>query len=522
MSLKQVPLWRWAVLVLPVFAAPILIFWIQSNEDLEENMRGIRTILAMGLCALLTWLWLMVMITPGWKPRVVVFLIPFFMVGCFLSLLRQDGSDGNGQPHWAWRWAPQKDETLEKITPQGKSDKLKTPEGSADFLRFLGNKGDNRVEGVILARDWKAQPPKEIWRHEVGAGWTGFVVKGALAITQEQRGPDELVVAYNLSDGKPVWIYSKSIRFSEGQGGDGPRATPTIFNDRVYTMGATGWLSCLDFSTGSLIWETDVLANPKAENLRWGKSCSPLVFGDKVIVTGGEKSSAAILAYEARTGKPLWQSGLPGDGSSYTTVVATKLGGRDVLLCVNASSLTIHDPATGTILANHPWEGIWPKCSDPIALPGDRILLTAGYQMGDYLLQAKADGEKFSLEVLWNTRTMKTTFNNCTIRDNAAYGIDDGMLACIDLKDGKRLWKSERVGHGQVLAVGDLLLVQTEPGPVLLVEASPAGSKVLGRLKALEGKTWNNLCLAGKFLLCRNDREAACFELPVGNLEPRK
>ena len=101
------------------------------------------------------------------------------------------------------------------------------------------------------------------------------------------------------------------------------------------------------------------------------------------------------------------------------------------------------------------------------------------------------------------------------IRDNAAYGIDDNILAAIDLKDGKRLWKSERVGSGQVLAVGDLLLVQTEPGPILLVEVSPAGSKVLGKLKGLDGKTWTNLCLAGKWLLARNDREAVCYELPV-------
>jgi len=519
---KKQKIWPWFVLLLPAIAAPVIISRIRANEELEENIRGMQSALTIVASVLFAWLWALIMLARGWTARILVFLAPAVLLGIFLSLFRNAGAAGNGIPNWTWRWEPQPDELLEQLTAVEATAEIKAPEGAADFLRFLGSKGENRVDGVVLARDWKAQPPKELWRQTVGAGWTGFVVAGGLAITQEQRGPEEWVVAYKLADGSRVWSHARSVRFSEGQGGDGPRATPTVVGDRVYAMGATGWLMCLELKSGKALWETSVLSGLAAKNLMWGKSCSPLVSADKVVVTGGENPSPSVVAYDVANGKELWRSGLPNDGASYASVVAAKLAGREVLLSVNALSLTIHDPAGGKILASHPWEGNWPKCSDPIVLPDDKILLTAGYQMGDYLLQVKPNGEKLALEVVWNTKGMKTTFNNCTVRDNAVYGIDDGILACMDLKDGKRLWKSERVGQGQILAVGDLLLVQTESGPVLLVEASPAGSKVLGKLKALEGKTWNNLCLAGKYLLARNDKEAVCYELPVVQMGEKK
>lgn len=189
------------------------------------------------------------------------------------------------------------------------------------------------------------------------------------------------------------------------------------------------------------------------------------------------------MAYDAKTGKKLWQAGT--DGASYATPVLAKLIGRDLILSVNATSVTVNDIASGKILGSHPWPGMFPKCSDPMVVSGDKILITAGYQMGDHLLQAKAQDDSIQLDLVWSGKGIRTGFSNCVIRDNAAYGIDDNILAAIDLKDGKRLWKSERVGSGQVLAVGDLLLVQTEPGPILLVEVSPPGARFWANSRAL-------------------------------------
>jgi outer membrane protein assembly factor BamB len=111
--------------------------------------------------------------------------------------------------------------------------------------------------------------------------------------------------------------------------------------------------------------------------------------------------------------------------------------------------------------------------------------------------------------------SLKTKFTNVAIHEGHAYGLSDGILECVRLADGKRMWKGGRYGQGQVLRVGSFLLVQSEPGEVVLVDASPAKHTVRGRLAALSSQTWNTLCLAGRRLLVRNAEEAACYELPV-------
>ncbi len=520
---KRTVWWRWLGLVLILVVGIVTIATVYMNTELEANMQGIISSGIGTLTFFFSFLWSLIFIAPNLKWRLIVFAAPFVVGGGFFSLFKPTGSDGSGALNFVYRWTKDPENSLGKIQLIDKKDKVIVPEGAADFLRFLGNTGQNRVDGVTLARDWKANPPREVWRREVGPAWTGFVVAGGLALTQEQRGPEEFVVAYALATGRPVWSHARSVRFVEFQGGDGPRATPTIIGDKVFVMGATGWLACHELLTGGLLWETDVLSEPKAKNPTWAKSCSPLFIPsqtvpgkdaiDRIIVTGGDAPGPTLLAYDAKTGAKIWQAGT--DGASYATPVLAKLAGREVILSVNATSVTVHDIALGNILGTHPWPGMFPKCSDPIFVSGDKILVTAGYQMGDHLLKAQAQGDSIQLDLVWSGKGIRTGFSNCVIRDNTAYGIDDTILAAIDLKDGKRLWKSERVGSGQVLMVGDLLLVQTEPGPILLVEVSPEGSKVLGKLKALDGKTWTNLCLAGKWLLARNDREAVCYELPV-------
>jgi outer membrane protein assembly factor BamB len=118
-------------------------------------------------------------------------------------------------------------------------------------------------------------------------------------------------------------------------------------------------------------------------------------------------------------------------------------------------------------------------------------------------------------EVWHETGSLKTKFTNVAIHEGHAYGLSDGILECVRLADGKRMWKAGRYGQGQVLRVGGLLLVQEESGDVTLVDASPEKHRVRARCDAIEGQTWNNLCLAGNRLLVRNAEEAACYELPV-------
>ncbi|HEV3003726.1 MAG TPA: hypothetical protein VGX78_04665, partial [Pirellulales bacterium] len=153
--------------------------------------------------------------------------------------------------------------------------------------------------------------------------------------------------------------------------------------------------------------------------------------------------------------------------------------------------------------------------SQPAPVGGNRVLVSTGYGKGCALLQVQCSEAAWSAESLWTSRQLKTKFASAVVRGGFAYGLDDGVLTCIDLASGSRRWRAGRYGHGQVLLIEDSMLVQCEDGDVALVAADPAAHRELGRAPALGGKTWNYPALAGSLLVVRNDLEAACFELPL-------
>jgi outer membrane protein assembly factor BamB len=356
-----------------------------------------------------------------------------------------------------------------------------------------------------------------LWRQKIGAGWSSFAVDDGRAYTQEQQGDDEQVTCYNIRNGHLLWAHTNHAHFSQWQGGDGPRSTPSVEQGLVYAIGATGILDCLDASSGKRVWSRDVLTENQLPNLIWGISCSPLLVDDLVVVTGGLTNRATVLAYDRATGEPKWQAGT--DKASYASPVAATIAGQKVILSVNAASLTIHDRQTGAVLLDYPWTNDhWPKAAQPVVLPGDRVFLSSGYAAGCVLLQLTLGNDgKFAKFELWKNMSLKTQFNSAVARDGFLYGLDDGLLACVEVSTGLRRWKDGRYGAGQILLVDDFILVQSEPGPVYLVAADPNQFIELNHLPALGSKTWNYPTLAGRYLLVRNDQAVSCYQLPVQN-----
>ena len=189
------------------------------------------------------------------------------------------------------------------------------------------------------------------------------------------------------------------------------------------------------------------------------------------------------------------------------------------VLVVNESSVAGHALDSGAELWSVPFDGgssSNASNSQPVALPGDRVFVSKGYAIGCMLLHISQVGGKWQAEVEWkDNKLMKTKFTNVVIVGDYAYGLSDGVLECIQWPEGERQWKQGRYGHGQILLVGDVLLVQAEAGELLMVEATPDEHRELAKLPALSDKTWNNLCLYGDKLLLRNAAEAVCYELPL-------
>lgn len=421
-----------------------------------------------------------------------------------------------------WRW---RGGEFSKAATVSSRKSIQWQESPHDYPKFQGNDYWAEVKGLELETDWEQHPPRLLWKHPIGAGWSGFAVVGDYAVTQEQRGAEELVVCYELRTGEIAWTHADEVRWdppgSGALGGVGPRATPTVHDGKVFTHGATGVVNCLDARTGDVLWSHDTLAEHTAENLMWGKAGSPLVVDDHVIVSVGGGENASLIAYDIETGKQVWGAG--SRRSSYATPVLKELAGVRQILSVNEDAVTAHRAEDGEVLWEHPWLGnsdTNASSSQPMPVGGDRVLLSKGYGEGAELIEISADESgRLTSETVWkNKSVLRTKMCNVVIRDGFAYGLNEGILQCIEVKTGKSKWKKRRTpkfGHGQIILVGDVILVLSELGEVILFEASPKKYRELASMPAIEGITWNNPALAGRMLLVRNAEEAACFELPL-------
>jgi len=514
--------WRYHIAGAIVAIAAVVILVAQFRPSVDHQSQFLIQAPTIALVVLLVgpWLWL----TSPYALRTrMIGLVVFglFALGLFAAI-RVDETSGDVVPRLAWRWTPKPDRAL-----AGQLANLDANAAHVDLTattpndspEFLGRDRRGVIAGVRLDRDWSAHPPREVWRRPIGAGWGSFAIVGPCAVTQEQRGDEELVVCYEVATGKPLWAHADECRYEEVLAGVGPRSTPTIDEGRVYAMGALGTLNCLDGATGKVIWTRDVLTENKADNLQWGKSCSPLIVDDLVVVGAGGVNERSLVAYNKRTGEPAWHAGV--DPASYSSPMLATLAGVRQIVIVNHESVTGHDPATGRVLWRYDWPGVMPKCSQPVVIDADRLFVSAGYGIGSAMLKigaANADGTQ-TAEQVWpdrSVRNLRSKFANMILREGYLYALDDGILSCLEATTGKRLWKGGRYNHGQLLLVDDLLLVQAEdPGDLVLVEATPERHNELGRIPALAGKTWNNPVMSGRNLLVRNHQEAVCYELAV-------
>jgi outer membrane protein assembly factor BamB len=345
------------------------------------------------------------------------------------------------------------------------------------------------------------------------------------AVTMEQRGPDELVTCYDMDSGKLIWSHATQTRHVTVPGGIGPRSTPTIHGGRVYALGATGEFVCLEGANGQLKWRTNLLERyhvpdgTDEQGVAWGRSGSPLVVDDLVIVPAGGPSAGphiSLAAFHRETGELAWEAG--DQQVSYSSPMLATLAGQRQVVCVHEKSVSGHDLLTGKTLWSQEWLGSSiqdANVAQPVPVGEDRLFLSKGYGRGAALFQLSSGPMGTLVSDVWrNPNLLKTKFANVILFQGHVYGLSDGILECVEIASGQRMWKKGRYGQGQILGVGGVILVLAESGEVAMVAASPDGFQELGRFAAIQGITWNNLCLYGKRLLVRNSEESACYELP--------
>jgi outer membrane protein assembly factor BamB len=471
------------------------------------------------------------------------------MVPCAAALLlRIPGVAGNGVASFEWRWTETPEQRLLERADEPPDtvvrEPLETPSApstapaaaepdapavdrpaaqpppdsaghaAAPAIRWAGFRGADRngiVPGVRIETDWATSPPVSLWRRPVGPGWASVAVRGDILYTQEQRGDEEFVSAYRLTTGEPVWRHRDRVRLNDPMGGPGPRSTPTLAGDRVYTFGSTGILNVLDADTGTIVWSRIPPADLETTIPTWGYSSSPLIVDDLVVVAVG----GTLAAYAVADGQPRWVG--PAGGDSYSSPQLATLDGVSQILLPTAGGTTSVAPATGQALWTQPWNTRLPVMPivQPAVLDGGTVLV-GDSSSGLRRLGVSRRDAAWAVDERWVSNRLKPYFNDFVVHRGHAYGFDGAILAAVDLASGERTWKGGRYGQGQLVLLPDqdVLLVLSEQGDLVLVKAVPDGLTEIARVSALSGKTWNHPVLVGDVLLVRNGEEMAAFRLP--------
>jgi outer membrane protein assembly factor BamB len=381
---------------------------------------------------------------------------------------------------------------------------------------FRGPNRDGRYTAAPIRTDWPREGLRRLWKQPVGGGYASFVVANGHAFTIEQRRNQEVVAAYDVETGREIWTNAWNASFEESMGGDGPRATPTYHEGRVYALGAEGELRVLEAATGALVWRRNILSDNGASNLSWGMSASPLIVDDTVVVLPGGTRGSSVVAYARSTGDPVWKS--LNDEASYTSPMLVTIGGARQLLVVTATRVVGLTPDKGSLLWEYPWStfnGI--NVAQPIVFTHngrDRIFISASYGHGAAVFElTESGGGRFQTRTVWENERMKNKFTSSVLHDGHIYGLDESILASVNAETGEQNWKGGRYGYGQLLLAGNHLVVLTEDGDVVLVNATPAAHQEVARFRALEGKTWNHPVIADGKLIVRNIQEMAAFDI---------
>jgi outer membrane protein assembly factor BamB len=374
-----------------------------------------------------------------------------------------------------------------------------------------GPKRDGNYEATPVLTSWPSGGLSPIWKQPIGLGFASFAIADGRAYTIEQRREQEVVAAYDIGTGRELWKQAWNAEYSESNG-DGPRSTPTWDQGRVYALGATGELRCLDANNGSVIWGKNILTDNQAENLQWAMAASPLIVDDKVIVLPGGTNGKSVVAYNKMTGAPVWK--VLNDRQAYVSPMLVELAGRRQIMVVSSSRVVGLAPENGALLWNYPWDtdmGI--NASLPVMVDRNRFFISSGYGKGAALVEVKGSGSNFTATTVWENINMKNKFNSSVLHNGHVYGLDEGILTCLDVNTGERKWKGGRYGYGQVILASGHLIVTSDSGDVALVKATPAQYTEVARFSALQGKTWNYPAIADGRLLVRNGTEMAAYDI---------
>jgi outer membrane protein assembly factor BamB len=372
---------------------------------------------------------------------------------------------------------------------------------AADWPQWRGPQR-NGISAETGWQVWPAGGPKRLWARQVGEGFSSVAVKGGRLYTMGNTGDQDTVFCLAAGTGRVLW--RQSYPCAAGDYG-GPRATPTVDGNRVYTLSREGQALCLNAGSGARIWARDLHRETGSAPPNWGFASSPLVLGRLAIYNVG----SAGVALDKVTGRVMWKSGAGSAG--YASPVAFNAGGRRGVAIFTGRGLVGVDPANGRVLWQFPWDTQFEvNAADPI-FSGDTVFISSNYNRGGALIRLGRGGQP---AVVWQNRNMRNHFNSCVLLGGFLYGNDENTLKCIDLRTGEERWRRRGMGKGGLIAANGHLITLTERGTLVLSKASPGRYTELAHASVLQGTCWTHPVLANGLVYCRShEGELVCLDM---------
>jgi outer membrane protein assembly factor BamB len=391
---------------------------------------------------------------------------------------------------------------------------------AADWPQYLGPNRDGVYPGEALTRAWSSDGPKVLWRkRNIGAGLGGIVLAKGRAILFHEVKRYDTIECLDAKTGKTLWENNYASSFVAGYGSAaGPRATPTIVGDRVYTMGGQGIVVCTNFATGKTVWKVDTQKSYRASDGFFGMACSPLVEGNAVLLNIGGEAGAGIIALDKNSGKLLWKT--LDDEASYSSPVMAKLRGKRRAVFFARTGLAVVDPTSGKIDFQNRWRARTQASVNAAAplIVGELIFVTSSYNTGALVVNAAADGYKTAWS---NDTSLSSQYASVMHRGGFIYGTHGRAdvppvpaLRCVELATGKVRWSVDDFGDCLMLRCGDRLLALMESGELVLGQATPAGWREICRAQVVGSGARSQPALADGRLYVRDRNQLVCLDAP--------
>jgi outer membrane protein assembly factor BamB len=397
------------------------------------------------------------------------------------------------------------------------------PASAEDWPCWRGPHHDGISRETGLLTKWPKEGPKQLWKVPLTGGFSAVVVANGRLFAQTKEGNEEIVVCLEATTGKEIWRYKYECDYKAHPtftGGGyppsrtGPRATPAVDGEYVYTIGATGIVLCLEATTGKVVWRQEFLKLGERTCPSHGYCASPLIVGERVYTHPGGSKGKSIAALDKHDGKVLWQS-LDDPAGHATPVWAEVAGVAQVIFFTGAGAVGVA-PEDGKLLWRYPWKTQFDlNIATPIYSDG-KVFVSSNYGTGAAVFRLTGKPE---CQTVWKALTMQNHFSSSVLYEDALYGFSEQRLRCVDFQTGKVRWdKVAGLNRGSLVIADGHLILLGEHGLLVLAKATPTEYTEVSRCQILDPKplTWTVPVLANGILYVRNENTLLALALKAG------